>query len=77
MDFQRSFADRVFALLLLSYPVAFRRAFGEDMSSTFRDRLSEERSRGRFAVGTFWIRTVRDSISAVQQPQGSVGFRGC
>ncbi len=62
MDFRRSLADRVFAMLLLCYPASFRRRFGEDMGATFRARLSEVDSLGPAAVRVLWVRTVRDAF---------------
>ncbi len=75
MDFRRSLGDRVFAMLLLCYPTSFRRRFGEDMSVTFRARLSEVEPLGPAAVRLFWIRTVRDALVMGLGQRGR-GLRG-
>jgi predicted permease len=51
---------RVSRLLLLLFPPAFRRRFGEDMAAVLEDRWRAARGRGARAAVTFWVRAATD-----------------
>ena len=46
---------RLYRVMLLLYPRAFRRRFGEAMCETFDDALHAARQEGLAAVGRVWI----------------------
>jgi predicted permease len=51
---------RVYRLLLLIFPAAFRRRFGDDMAAVFEDRLREARARSPVAMARLWVSTLAD-----------------
>lgn len=54
-------ADRIFELLLLAYPAAFREHYGHEMATVFRDRRRET----SLPSARFWIEVVLDvAVSA-------------
>jgi predicted permease len=60
-------AERVYSALMRLYPSEFRRQYGEDMLDYFRDRLRDERARGR-TTGRFWARALCDlAITAAHE----------
>jgi len=53
--------QRIYRILLLAYPKAFRQVYGADMLQVFGDRLREERARsGRRASARVWVLTLLD-----------------
>ncbi len=53
-------SERIYGLLLLAYPRAFRQAWREEMQRFFRDCLRAARRRGRFALLRLWLDTLAD-----------------
>ncbi len=52
--------QRIYRVLLLAYPRAFRQVYGADMVQVFGDRLREQRRSGvRGSLG-LWLHTLRD-----------------
>jgi putative ABC transport system permease protein len=64
-DIPRTIADRIYGLLLLSYPAEFRDRFGAGMRYAFtRDRETARRT-GHAAYVRFWLTTVTDTIRSL------------
>jgi putative ABC transport system permease protein len=59
---RRTFAERVYRLLLRCYPGEFRDEYEREMLQAFRDRLGHDRSVGAMAVLRLWWQLVMDSI---------------
>ena len=56
-------SSRVYKLLLIVYPSAFRREYGHQMQQVFRDRYRDEALRNRhLAIAGYWIRTLFDLV---------------
>ena len=53
-----SLAVRSYSGLLPLLPRDFRRAYGADVEETFRELVSEARSRGYFSVVALWLSSV-------------------
>ncbi len=53
-------AERAYRLLLVGYPAAFRRAWGDQLAATFRDGNRDAARRGAGALIRFWLHTVGD-----------------
>ncbi|HUQ81344.1 MAG TPA: ABC transporter permease [Gemmatimonadaceae bacterium] len=52
-------SERLFALLVRLFPLAFRESFGDDMRELFRDQLRDaERRHGTLGVTRVWLRTL-------------------
>jgi len=49
---------RVYKLLLVAYPSAFRREYSDQMQQVFRDCYRDEARRNQFAI--YWLRTLLD-----------------
>lgn len=59
-------SDRLFALLLALVPPGFRRRFGQEMRSLFRDQLRAARASGtRWAVPRLWFNTIPSFVGTV------------
>ena len=56
----RDLSCRVYRLLLLAYPSAFRREYGHQMQQVFRDCYRDETRRNN--VAGYWIRTLLDLV---------------
>jgi len=59
---RRTFAERVYHLLLRCYPGEFRDEYEREMLRTFRERLGHDRTVGAMAVLRLWWQVVMDSI---------------
>lgn len=58
-----SVSPRVYSLLLLAYPTAFRRAFGPQMKQVFRDSCRDQhRQAGKIGLLQLWLQTFVDLI---------------
>ena len=53
---------RVYKLLLVAYPSAFRREYGHQMQQVFRDCYRDEARRNQFAIAGYWMRTLLDLV---------------
>ena len=53
---------RVYKLLLVAYPSAFRREYGHQMQQVFRDCYRDEARRNQFAIAGYWLRTLLDLV---------------
>src|ERR1041384_144432 len=68
-------SSRVYKVLLLAYPSAFRREYGHQMQQVFRDRYRDEaRRNGYLAVADYWLRTVLD-LALTAMREHSENFR--
>lgn len=54
---------RLYRILLLAYPPAFRSRFAEDMADAFTELVRERRRAGRLAVLALWLRTAGDVLT--------------
>lgn len=69
---QRRAAERLYALLLLVYPPAHRRAYGPLMLQTFRDSYRDAlATQGRLGLG-FWLGVARDEVKSLVREHGTV-----
>ena len=59
---RRTFAERVYHLLLRCYPGEFRDEYEREMLRAFRERLGHDRTVGAMAVLRLWWQVVMDSI---------------
>ncbi|HXQ69874.1 MAG TPA: hypothetical protein VN844_05285 [Pyrinomonadaceae bacterium] len=68
-------SSRVYKVLLIAYPSAFRREYGHQMQQVFRDRYRDEaRRNGHLAVAGYWMRTVLD-LALTAAREHSENFR--
>lgn len=68
-------SSRVYKLLLIAYPSAFRREYGHQMQQVFRDRYRDEARRHSYlAVAGYWLRTVLD-LALTAAREHSENFR--
>ncbi len=51
-------SERVYRVLLKTYPAAYRKAYGEPMALTFRDQVRNAASSSKLAL--LWMRTLAD-----------------
>lgn len=56
-------SDRLYRLLLMGYPVSFRRRFGPEMAQVFRDCARDANQHG--GLLRLWIRTLGDFLATV------------
>lgn len=68
----RPVSERIYQLLLLAYPRAFREEYASEMLLTFRDAYREA-SRGRSALGVlaFWADLLSDFVKSVYTEHAS------
>lgn len=65
-------AEHLYALLLLLYPRAHRRAYGPLMLQTFRDSYRDAvATHGRVALG-FWVGVASDEVKSLVREHGTV-----
>jgi putative ABC transport system permease protein len=66
-------ADRLYALLLRTYPASFREEYAGEMRAAFRSRWREERqARGLLGVARLWIGVLLDTLATALRTQGEV-----
>lgn len=57
-------SDRLYRMLLVAYPAAFRHEYGDDLTQAFRDMVRDARqTRDRSAVLQVWLQTVIDLVT--------------
>jgi putative ABC transport system permease protein len=72
----RNRAPRLYRVLMLLYPRAFRRRYGPEMGEAFAALHSRARREGRAALAILWARTVGDACaSSVRERLRSSGSR--
>jgi len=71
-------AFRIFSLLLLAYPVEFRREYGSHMAQVFRDLYRTQKcNRGPYSWIRFWLHTLVDFfLSAAKEHIEDLGKEG-
>src|ERR1051325_6890586 len=77
-DFRPMPGERTYRALLLVYPRAFRRRYGESMVEFYRDRWRAEagESRGRAAAWAIWQEILADAMrTAVLERVAELGVR--
>ena len=63
MKFTADLSCRIYKLLLITYPSAFRREYGHQMQQVFRDCYRDEvRRNNNLAIAGYWIRTLLDLV---------------
>ena len=65
---------RVYKLLLIAYPSAFRREYGHHMQQVFRDCYRDEARRNHLAIAGYWMRTLWD-LALTATKEHSENFR--
>jgi len=69
MKITTDLSSRVYKLLLIAYPSAFRREYGRQMQQVFRDCYRDEARRNKnLALAGYWMRTLLDlAVTAVKE----------
>ena len=63
MKITEGLSCRVYRLLLIAYPSAFRHEYGYQMQQVFRDAYRDEaRRNSHFALAGYWLRTLLDLV---------------
>ena len=57
----KTWADRIYAWMLVLYPRRFRRQYGLDMVEMFRDARIDRAGTGR-STFKLWVKTIRDLV---------------
>ncbi len=69
---------RLYGILLKSYPMEFRQAYGDAMVSVFEESLAEARARsGRYGVLSLWLYTLADLAKTVLAERASGFVAAC
>jgi hypothetical protein len=66
-------AERVYRLLLASYPASFRRAWGDQLAEAFRDGSRDAARRDAGALVWFWLRAIGDLLGSAAAEHWTVG----